>query len=409
MKSRYYLDTEFIEAGRHSPVQLISIGIASEDGREFYAESQEFDPKAVSPWLKENVLPHLGPVENRKPVAVIAKEVRKFIGDGKPEFWGYYADYDWVVFCQMFGSMIDLPEGWPMYCRDIKQLCDSMGNPELPPNDGAEHNALSDAKWNEKALQFLLSEHRVSSHALGASSENSPTPIKQNSSDEEAARLLALNCFHEMKANRRNLGLLWDTYMHSGNPEAILQIHFLAALRRVKAGQEEEERKGNLGKPDAPADHVSAVLQNARYHEALRKISGLYGQLIPFENREDFLNNQVRQAHEIAEEALLSSQGVGEQQELENEALPASTQANVATQKKYSSASAAIYDFEQSLVDAIKLVRLAHSSVSRTFEGDGGSAHPSLGLMEISQRALNQANDAARYARHALSAVVPRP
>lgn len=94
---------------------------------------------------------------------------------------------------------------------------------------------------------------------------------------------------------------------------------------------------------------------------------------------------------------------------LVDEALPASTQATAATQKKYSSASAAIYDFEQSLVDALKLVRLAHSNVSRTFEGDGGGAHPSLGLMEISQRALNQANDAARYARHALSAVVPQP
>lgn len=159
--TKFYLDTEFIEAGRHAPVQFISIGIVSEDGREFYAESQEFDPKTVSPWLKENVLPHLGPVENRKPVALIAKEVREFVGNVKPEFWGYYADYDWVVFCQMFGSMIDLPEGWPMYCRDIKQLCDSLGNPKLPENKGAEHNALSDAKWNETALQFLLSEHSI--------------------------------------------------------------------------------------------------------------------------------------------------------------------------------------------------------------------------------------------------------
>lgn len=96
-------------------------------------------------------------------------------------------------------------------------------------------------------------------------------------------------------------------------------------------------------------------------------------------------------------------------QELGNEALIAPKAETPTGQKKTHSAAAAIHEFEQSLVDALKLVRLAHSSVSRTFEGDGGGAHPSLGLMEISQRALHQADDAARYARHALSAVVPRP
>lgn len=35
------------------------------------------------------------------------------------------ADYDWVVLCQLYGTMMDLPKGWPMYCRDVKQLCDS--------------------------------------------------------------------------------------------------------------------------------------------------------------------------------------------------------------------------------------------------------------------------------------------
>jgi hypothetical protein len=31
-----------------------------------------------------------------------------------------------------------------------------------------------------------------------------------------------------------------------------------------------------------------------------------------------------------------------------------------------------------------------------------GESHPALGLMEVSVRALSQANDAARYARHAI-------
>lgn len=39
---------------------------------------------------------------------------------------------DWVVFCQMFGTMLDLPNGWPMFCRDIRQFRSDKGNPQLP-------------------------------------------------------------------------------------------------------------------------------------------------------------------------------------------------------------------------------------------------------------------------------------
>lgn len=152
---KYFLDTEFIEAGRSVPVTLISIGIVAEDGREFYAVSADFDPNSASEWVRENVLPHLGDAR-RSAVAEIALEVLKFIGnDAKPEFWGYYADYDWVVFCQMFGTMMDLPKGWPMYCRDLKQRCDDLGNPELPKQASTEHNALEDARWNRTAHAFL--------------------------------------------------------------------------------------------------------------------------------------------------------------------------------------------------------------------------------------------------------------
>jgi len=151
---KYFLDTEFSERGAKFPVQLISIGIVAEDGREFYAVSANFDEDACNDWVKTNVLPH---VYDDFPMSLwtIAESVKAFIGDDKPEFWGYYADYDWVVFCQMFGSMIDLPKGWPKYCRDIKQLRDDLGNPALPKQSSTEHNALNDAKWNKIAYEFL--------------------------------------------------------------------------------------------------------------------------------------------------------------------------------------------------------------------------------------------------------------
>lgn len=51
--------------------------------------------------------------------------------------------------------MIDLPKGFPMYCRDIKQWADDLGNPKLPEQASTEHNALADARWNREAWQFL--------------------------------------------------------------------------------------------------------------------------------------------------------------------------------------------------------------------------------------------------------------
>ena len=77
-------------------------------------------------------------------------------GIAKPEIWAYYASYDHVVFCQLFGTMMDLPNGFPMYTKDIKQLCDDLGNPELPKQESGEHNALADARHNQVMHQFLM-------------------------------------------------------------------------------------------------------------------------------------------------------------------------------------------------------------------------------------------------------------
>lgn len=154
---RFWLDTEFLEDGK--TIDLISIGVVAEDGRTFYAQqiqSDDFNAR-LTPWLRENVLPHL--TADRW---LTRDEIRAQLLDfcdpdkyGKPEFWGYYADYDWVVLCQLFGRMIDLPKGWPMYCRDIKQLCDELGNPKLPEQGKGEHHALADAQWNKVAWEFL--------------------------------------------------------------------------------------------------------------------------------------------------------------------------------------------------------------------------------------------------------------
>lgn len=156
LEVKYFIDTEFIESGPKKPIQLISIGIVAEDGRELYMQSSEFDERDASQWVRDNVLAKLDPRGEYHSLRVIASAIDGFVGDAKPEFWGYYADYDWVVFAQIFGTMMDLPERFPMYCRDIKQLCDELGNPALPKQDSGEHNALADARWNMMAHEFLM-------------------------------------------------------------------------------------------------------------------------------------------------------------------------------------------------------------------------------------------------------------
>lgn len=236
---KYFVDQEFSE-GFHKPlfgrnrhyIDLISIGIVSEDNRTFYAICKEFDIKKawnawqqrtgqgdrnnIEPrqyWLRENVLRPIWeeleykeyredpneikqefydildrlPENERVPFYVkellplsiqcrfgyhefkrlvkkygktrsqIANEIISFIRPyeltyyspeefqtvlkplhnirrGKndivpcPVFIGYYCDYDWVLFCSLFGKMIELPEGFPMFCIDLKQMLDEALN-----------------------------------------------------------------------------------------------------------------------------------------------------------------------------------------------------------------------------------------------------------------------------------------
>jgi hypothetical protein len=132
------------------------------------------DYARANEWVRENVIAHLWSQQPDKREGnlwvrdggrgglwsrqQLARELVTFCDPeqhGKPELWAYYADYDWVVLCQLFGRMIDLPQGWPMYCRDIKQFADMLGGPRLPEQGKGEHHALADARWNRQAWDFL--------------------------------------------------------------------------------------------------------------------------------------------------------------------------------------------------------------------------------------------------------------
>jgi hypothetical protein len=151
---RYFFDIEFIEDGK--TIDLISIGVVSEDGREYYAESADADLSRANPWVHEHVFPHLRKGPSLLSRELIARQITQFVGE-KPEFWAYYADYDWVVLCQLYGRMVDLPPTWPKFCFDVKQLAVSLGNPKLEHVNGVEHHALADARWVHRTYNWLRS------------------------------------------------------------------------------------------------------------------------------------------------------------------------------------------------------------------------------------------------------------
>lgn len=264
---KFFYDTEFLEGtqkkrffgipyGDTAPtIDLISIGIVSDDGREYYAISKDFNLKEAwnrydveeqtsfekqygfsgkkKYWIRENVLYpifyDLFKQHNKIEIDDYFGNINNFIGEmerpenkkfafkkfkslislygksreqisediydfcinyylnpldiynlkRKPiELWGYYADYDHVVFCWLFGKMLNLPEGFPMYTKDLKQSYDFYNKnfkkrkalsavmphlvnfeslKDLPdyPKQENEHNALADARWNKKLYEFL--------------------------------------------------------------------------------------------------------------------------------------------------------------------------------------------------------------------------------------------------------------
>jgi hypothetical protein len=267
---KYFLDTEFIEGpqdkrfcgikvGETKPtIDLISIGLVDENGRTYYAISNEFNLHEAWNryqiengqkvyWIRDNVLqPIWHELSNRylKETSVgneimtylfsthwklilvksftkksllflikkygvsnkrIANDICEFIyeyekydgGSGmcaleaatkyectdkslNPEFYAYFADYDWVAFCWLFGKMNDLPKGFPHYCRDIQQMKDELwekvlssemlmsrfmiknvkhinDHPNYPKQDIAkQHHALEDAKHDRELYNFLV-------------------------------------------------------------------------------------------------------------------------------------------------------------------------------------------------------------------------------------------------------------
>ncbi len=156
---RFFFDTEFIENGR--TIDLISIGVVSEDYDSYYACCLDTDLSRADPWVRGHVLPHLPPYSDPawKTKEQIKNDLLDFlrVGQGEIELWTYYGNYDWVVLCQLWGRMDQLPPGMPQFAMDLKMLSRLMGDARLPQQATTEHHAGNDAEWVREQYFMLKS------------------------------------------------------------------------------------------------------------------------------------------------------------------------------------------------------------------------------------------------------------
>ncbi|GAA3963882.1 polyadenylate-specific 3'-exoribonuclease AS [Gordonia caeni] len=147
---RYFYDCEFIEDG--TTIELVSIGVVAEDGREFYAVSTEFDPDRAGPWVRANVLDKLpSPADKSwRSRRQIRDDLLAFLtaGSGEVELWAWVGAYDHVVLCQLWGAMPALPRELPRFTRELRQHWEAAGSPALPATSKDAHSALVDARQN---------------------------------------------------------------------------------------------------------------------------------------------------------------------------------------------------------------------------------------------------------------------
>ncbi|GAA2012095.1 hypothetical protein J2S58_000784 [Nakamurella flavida] len=146
--ARYFYDCEFIEDG--TTIELVSIGVVAQDGREFSAISAEFDPARATAWVRKHVLDKLpGPADKRWMSRTrIRDELYAFLtAPGLPiELWAWYAAYDHVVLGQLWGAMPALPSDVPRLTREIRQHWEYAGCPPIPDPGADRHDSLADAR-----------------------------------------------------------------------------------------------------------------------------------------------------------------------------------------------------------------------------------------------------------------------
>jgi hypothetical protein len=176
---RIFFDTEF--TGLHQETTLISIGLAAENKREFYAEFTDFDKSQIDDWLRDNVLNNLiykyddnraftdGSHTGRNGNQIyVAGELEEWLNsfNERIEMWSDCLAYDWVLFCQLWGHAFKIPDNIYYIPFDLSTLfkvkgIDSDINREEFigwSNKQNKHNSLWDAKVIKECYRKLMED-----------------------------------------------------------------------------------------------------------------------------------------------------------------------------------------------------------------------------------------------------------
>lgn len=182
-----YFDTEF--CGLQKNTELISIGLISEDGKEFYGEFASINTELIDDWILENVLMNTAKYGEVNETDIVVNEsdyhfgTKEEIRDQLKEWLSQFDEvqlisdvchYDMVLFIDIFGSAFDLPENVSPVCYDINQ--DIASYYEESQKDafnrnredileekgitivGQKHNSLYDARVIQQVYNVLNEE-----------------------------------------------------------------------------------------------------------------------------------------------------------------------------------------------------------------------------------------------------------
>lgn len=166
-----FFDTEF--TGLHQKTTLISIGLVTEKGNEFYAELTDYDQTQIDDWLQSNVINNLFIPDDigkqrinhfKGESEYIKEKLTSWLeGLGEVEIWSDCLSYDWVLFNQIFGHAFNIPKNVYYIPFDICTLMKIKGiDPDISREEfvgttGAKHNALHDALVIKLCYEKLMS------------------------------------------------------------------------------------------------------------------------------------------------------------------------------------------------------------------------------------------------------------
>lgn len=174
-----YLDCEFLPADPTTR-GLVSIGLTDHEGIDYYAVNSEMDIAALLavPWMVDNVWPYLprivfgydepGRILNHDDPAVqsigaIRAGVARYFADTEATETRLFAWYGGQDICRLH-SLWDndwsvMPDQIPQWFTELQSLivdASQAGRPELPVQDGGEHHALADARYNRQLHEAVL-------------------------------------------------------------------------------------------------------------------------------------------------------------------------------------------------------------------------------------------------------------